>query len=174
MDFQTADLDRMFTQTRDELESMRAPQPRPGPTRERDGEFGSGLDGGLGNGLDGGLDGDGHGEAGGAGDVPGAVTGEACNGQVRAVMVEGRLTSIWVDPELKNIPLRLREHLVAAVNAALEAQLAGAGGAAGTTVDHTLLAEQLRQTQDESLRQMSMFEQAIAEAVARLDRTSRG
>ena len=143
-DFRTADLEQLFTQTRETLESMRPSWPEPAG-----GDVPPGEDAGR------------------------RVTGQSCEGQVRAVMVDGRMESLWVDPEMKRLPKGLCDHIVAAVNAALDARAAGDGGPVTGIVDPTALAEQLNRVQDESLRQMSVFQQAMSAVVAGLDRSSR-
>lgn len=51
------------------------------------------------------------------------VTGETCAGKVRAVVANSRLDSLWVSPEVKHLPTGLCDHLVTAVNAALETRM---------------------------------------------------
>lgn len=101
--------------------------------------------------------------------------GSAADGQVQAVAVTGgRLESVRVDPRAMRMGSEaLSEQVVLAVNAALddlrgkvsEQPMPGA-------VDPAALAAQMRELQDESVRQMEKFGQAIGDALGRITRST--
>ncbi|GAA2711899.1 YbaB/EbfC family nucleoid-associated protein [Actinoplanes palleronii] len=96
------------------------------------------------------------------------AVGEAADGQVRAVMRAGRLDSVRLDPRVMRLASEdLGEHIVSAVNAALAAAQQPAAGVPAT-VDPARLAEQLREVQNASVRQMSAFGQAMDDVLARM------
>ncbi|MGK5742711.1 YbaB/EbfC family nucleoid-associated protein [Micromonospora sp. URMC 103] len=102
------------------------------------------------------------------------AVGEAADGQVRAVMRDGRLESVRLDPRVMRLASDdLGEHIVTAVNAALAAARQPTAGVP-VTVDPARLAEQLREVQDASVRQMSMFGQAMNDVLARMRESGGG
>lgn len=137
----TGELERLFAQTRNVLESMRA-------TRAET------------------VDASDTGTAEADGDT---ASGEAFDGRIRAKAAKGRLTSLHLDPRVARMAsVELAEQIVVAVNAALAAQEMSA--VPTVPVDPAILAEQLRQAQDSSLRQMTQFGQAMDAVVAQLRR----
>ncbi|GIF14192.1 YbaB/EbfC family DNA-binding protein [Actinoplanes teichomyceticus] len=97
------------------------------------------------------------------------TVGEAAAGQVRAVMRDGRLDSLRLDPRMLRLPGEdLSAHIVVAVNAALAATRQQGSPNNPTTVDPDTLARQLREVQDASLRQMTAFGTAMNEALAQI------
>jgi DNA-binding protein YbaB len=94
----------------------------------------------------------------------------AAGGRVRAVAVQGgRIESVTVDPELAAAGWdSLRGPVVAAVNAALAELDAQVSASARADVD--ALAARLGGLQEQSMRQMEMFSQAMEGVVARLNR----
>jgi DNA-binding protein YbaB len=102
--------------------------------------------------------------------------GEAADGRVTAVVAgSGRLESLRVDPRLmRSDSFVLCEHIVTAVNAAL-ADFRGKATAAAPlgAADPEALAGQLRDLQDQSVRQMASFGQAMTEVLARLGQAGR-
>jgi hypothetical protein len=96
------------------------------------------------------------------------AAGEAADGRVRAVVRDGRLESVRLDPRVMRLSSEdLGEQIVTAVNAALAAARQPAAGVPAT-VDPARLAEQLREVQHASVRQMSAFGQAIEDVLARM------
>lgn len=100
--------------------------------------------------------------------------GAADGGRVRAVAVQGgRIESVTVDPELAAAGWeKLRGPVVAAVNAALAELDAQVSASARADVD--ALAARLGGLQEQSMRQMAMFSQAMEGVVARLNRAGDG
>jgi len=98
-------------------------------------------------------------------------TGEAADGQVTAtVRSGGELTELTVSPRLLRDGLEaICEHIIAAVNEALadlrtnSADLQPAGAA-----DPAALAGQLRELQDQSMRQMAAYGAALTDALAKV------
>ncbi len=97
--------------------------------------------------------------------------GEAADGLVRVrTELPGRVASLEVDPRLLRLDLAtLTEHVVAAVNAALEDLQRSAPAAAGP-VDLGELGRQLTTIQQDAARQFSMFVNGLAAAQDRLGR----
>lgn len=110
------------------------------------------------------------------GEVEMTGVGAAADGQVRAtVLAGGRLESLQVNPRLlRNGIESVCEQIIVAVNAALDDlrdQAAAQGAAqvpAGGVVDPAALAGRLRELQDQSVRQMAVFSQAMNDVVAQL------
>lgn len=101
--------------------------------------------------------------------------GEAVDGQVRAVAVSGgRLESLTVDPRAMRLgSAALCEHIVAAVNAALDdLRDRAAGQPVAGGADPAALAGQLRDLHGESVRQMDRFSQGIADVLDRISRST--
>jgi DNA-binding protein YbaB len=98
--------------------------------------------------------------------------GEAADGRIRAVALPPyRLESLRIDPSLSRMEsAALSSRIVEAVNAALDdlrGQVDGLG-AGVVRPDPEKLAGQLREVQDEAVRRMAMFVEAMNEVVARL------
>src|SRR5262245_14847799 len=91
-------------------------------------------------------------------DEPLEGTGTAHDDQVRAtVRTPGRVTALDLNPRVMRLPSEeLAEHIVTAVNAALDDLRAKAVDAA-TPVDLGTLGTQLADLQGESIRQMERF-----------------
>ncbi|MFR9780555.1 YbaB/EbfC family nucleoid-associated protein [Micromonospora sp. MS34] len=100
--------------------------------------------------------------------------GSAADGRVRAVAVQGgRIESVTVDPALAEAGWdRLCGQVVEAVNAALAELDAQVSASARADVD--ALAARLGGLQEQSMRQMEMFSQAMEGVVARLNRAEEG
>ena len=112
----------------------------------------------------------------GAGEAP-EIRGEgvAADGQVLATArTGGRLESVQLDPRaLRMGSQALGEQIVLAVNAALDSLQTQAGAqAAPPAADPAALAERMRELQDQSVRQMYVFSQSIADAVDRISRSA--
>jgi YbaB/EbfC DNA-binding family protein len=110
-----------------------------------------------------------------AGDPPLRGEGSGADGLVRAVVTQGgRLESVAIDPRLLRQGVEaLGEQLVAAVNAALD-DLAAQAPPADPSADLAGLSSRLESLQDQSVRQMAMFSQAMNDVVAHLRSAGRG
>lgn len=98
--------------------------------------------------------------------------GEAADGRITVTAITGgRITGVHIDPRAMRMGSEaLGEELAIAVNAALDDLRAkAAGAAADQVVDVTALSKQVEQLQNDSLRQMSLLSQAIAENLARIN-----
>ena len=95
--------------------------------------------------------------------------GVAADGLIRVVAVAGgRLSELFLDPRvLRMTTVTLAEELIVAVNAAMADLQERIREAAGT-VDLDELANQLKDVQEESSRQMSTFLQALTDAQQRI------
>jgi DNA-binding protein YbaB len=102
-------------------------------------------------------------------------TGEACEGEVRAVASEGRLETLELGPRLMRMtPEQLAPHLVTAANAALDDLRAKAPVAdAGAAVDPGVLAERLGEVANEGLARMATISNGLTDAMARISRDAR-
>jgi hypothetical protein len=91
--------------------------------------------------------------------------GEGADGLIRAVAVSGgRLSELYLDPRvLRMTTVQLAEEMIVAVNGAL-ADLQERIREAGPNVDLDALANQLKEVQEESTRQMGTFLQALTDA----------
>jgi len=101
--------------------------------------------------------------------------GESADGRVRATATRGRLERVELDPRVMRMSSEeLAAHLVTAVNAALDQVATAAAAQAGpeAVADSAVLAEQLRQVQEDGVRRMAAFTQGISEAMAQLGRQS--
>lgn len=106
------------------------------------------------------------------GPVGPVAVGEACDGQVRAEVIDGRLESLEVDPRLIRLdPDGIVDHIRTAVNQALEA--ADEGGETEFPVDLDLLAEQVCQIQQESLLGMARIGRSLDAVTERLRQAGR-
>ncbi|MEV0156930.1 YbaB/EbfC family DNA-binding protein [Micromonospora sp. NPDC050686] len=97
--------------------------------------------------------------------------GEAAEGQVRAELApDGRLRSLWVEPRLMRLGSEeLTEHIVTAVNAAIDT-LRDRAGAAPQLGDLSQLREQVEQVRDTAVPRLGAFLQALTEAQERAAR----
>ncbi|MEV4622866.1 YbaB/EbfC family nucleoid-associated protein [Asanoa sp. NPDC049573] len=77
----------------------------------------------------------------------------------------GRIEWVEIDPRAGRVPL---DQLAEAITEAVNAALAEASGSGALPVDFGALAGQVRQMQDDSLRQMARFTGALDEAMDRL------
>jgi hypothetical protein len=104
----------------------------------------------------------------GAGEARGA--GDAADGRVSAVAVGGRLESLKLDPRvLRMASEELAGHIVAAVNAALDDLATQAPSADQISLpEPRVLAAQVAEIQQQSVRQMMALSQAIGTAVRRV------
>lgn len=95
--------------------------------------------------------------------------GTSADGLVRAVVVQGgRLESVTVDPELARQGIEgVCGHVVVAVNAALANLDVQVSASARADVD--ALAARLGGLQEQSMRQMELFSEAMECVVARLN-----
>jgi DNA-binding protein YbaB len=104
-------------------------------------------------------------------------TGSAADGQVVATVVApNQLESLQINPRLMRLGSEdLAERIQAAVNAAFAefATKAREQMPGQATVDTGELAGRLRSLQDESVRSMEAFSQAMSEALARVHRSGR-
>ncbi|MFI0450848.1 YbaB/EbfC family nucleoid-associated protein [Actinomadura sp. 6N118] len=154
-DFSGADLDRMLTDARKTLESMRkgdsAGQPAATP---RTSDSGTPARGGE----------------------PIEGVGLAADGRVRATVVAGgRLKSVDMDPRAMRLAsAELGEQIVVAVNAALD-DLRTKAAAAPTdeVVDTAALGKQVEEIQNQSLRQMELITQALNDTISKIGNTRR-
>lgn len=137
-------LDRMIEQARQALTAAQAPDG--GPSGGPSGEQGAALRG----------------------------EGAAAHGRVRAtVAVGGRLSSLTVDPRLMRANSEeMCAEIVKAVNAAVDDLRVKAVEQAGAAPDAEELSSTLLTLQQESVRQMEKFTQAINDVVLRFERRS--
>jgi DNA-binding protein YbaB len=142
-----ADFDRLLRDTRRSLESIRAGVG--GPVGGPVGDPGRPADA-----------------------LPVRGSGEACEGQVRAVAADGRLERLELEPRLMRMaPEQLAPHLMAAANAALDDLRAKAPAAdEDSAVDPALLVERLGEVANEGLARMALIGQGLTEAIARISR----
>lgn len=101
------------------------------------------------------------------------VTGEgtAADGQVKVTAAAGgKIEQIVVSPRLLRDGIEaVCEHIVVAVNAALaDLRTKSAGDQALGAADPAALAGQLRDLQDESMRKMASYSQALTDALAQV------
>ncbi|MEU5876590.1 YbaB/EbfC family nucleoid-associated protein [Spirillospora sp. NPDC047279] len=165
-DFSGAELDRMLTDARKTLESMRkgggadssAPASGAGGAAGRD----AGRQAGASQGRS--RDAAGGGE-------PVVGVGEAADGRVLAtVEAGGRLKSVEMDPRAMRLAsAELGEQIVVAVNAALDDLRAkAAAAAADQAVDTDTLGKQVEDIQNQSLRQMELITQALNDTITKI------
>jgi DNA-binding protein YbaB len=142
-----ADFDRLLRDTRSSLESLRGGDGRPARP-----------------------DHSGPGRAADAPPVRG--TGEACDGQVRAVATDGLLERLELEPRLMRMaPEQLAPHLMAAANAALDDLRAKAPAPDEVpAVDPGVLAERFGEVAGEGLARMASINQGLTDAIARISR----
>jgi hypothetical protein len=95
--------------------------------------------------------------------------GEAAEGRIRVTAgVGGELTSIELDPRVMRMASEeLAAELTSAVNAALR-DLRSRARATDAAIDPAVLAERLKETQDQGLRQMALFTQSLDELMTRI------
>jgi hypothetical protein len=107
-------------------------------------------------------------EAGAAGGPPVRGEGEAMDGRVRAVVAQGRLESVELDPRAKRLSSdELGEQIKTAVNAAFDDLMAKVP-AAGPLPDLALIAEQLSEVRTEIMQQINVITQDVVEAMDNL------
>ncbi|GAA4130058.1 YbaB/EbfC family nucleoid-associated protein [Actinomadura keratinilytica] len=140
-EFSGAELERMLTEARETLESMRQGGTAPRPARTAEAADGDALQG----------------------------VGEAAGGAVRVVAeAAGRVKSVHLDEKAMRLsPRELGEQLVTAVNAALEDLRVKAATAAAARREAEP-GEQSADLQDQSLRQMELLTQAINDTLAKI------
>jgi hypothetical protein len=97
-------------------------------------------------------------------------TGVAADGRVTAVAVGGRLESLRLDPRVMRMASEdLAGHILAAVNTALAELAAQAPSADRISLpEPRLLAAQVAEIQEQSVRQLVALSQAIGAAVGRV------
>ncbi len=103
-------------------------------------------------------------------------TGSAADGQITAtVSAANQIESLQINPRLMRMPSEeLAEQIVIAVNAALvEFAERAREQAPQLGADAGQLAERLRALQDESVRSMASFSQAMSEAFDQVRRSGR-
>jgi DNA-binding protein YbaB len=98
--------------------------------------------------------------------------GESGDGRVKATAdFRGRIKAVELDPRAMRLgPQELAEHVITAVNGAfadLRAKANVADAAEGIP-DPAALAKQVRDIQDQGLRQMELIAQAISDATTKL------
>ncbi|WUI01184.1 YbaB/EbfC family nucleoid-associated protein [Spirillospora sp. NBC_00431] len=109
----------------------------------------------------------------GGGTPPGAEDveghGAAADGKVKVVAgAGGELTSVELDPRAMRMPSEeLADALRSAVNEALR-ELRSRSRAAETAIDPDVLAQGLRDAQDQGLRQMAAFTQSLDDLMTRI------
>jgi DNA-binding protein YbaB len=97
----------------------------------------------------------------------GPTTAETADGLVRVVATGGTVDRIELDPKAMRLASdELAAALTQAVNAALAA--ADPAAAAGPAVDLAALSGQVRQVQEDGVRQLAAINEGIAAAMARL------
>ncbi|GAA2423115.1 hypothetical protein GCM10010191_38780 [Actinomadura vinacea] len=107
--------------------------------------------------------------AGAEGEAPPEGRGETADGRIRVVAAPGgEVTSIEMDPRvLRMSSEELSAELVVAVNAALR-DLRERSQVADVAIDPAVLADRLREAQDQGLRQLAMFTQSLDEIMTRI------
>jgi DNA-binding protein YbaB len=100
--------------------------------------------------------------------------GVAADGRVRAVVVSGgTVESVEIDPRaMRMASVDLGAAVAAAVNAAMTDLMGKVRAAAPQGVDPQALKERLNELHNQSARQMAMFTQGIADAVAEIKKTT--
>jgi DNA-binding protein YbaB len=100
--------------------------------------------------------------------------GQAAGGQLTVTAgAGGRLEAVRIDPRALRMGVEaLGEQLVIAANAALEAVRAQVGERAGAAFDPDALTDRLQELQNQSVRQMYLFSQGIADSVDRIQRAA--
>lgn len=95
--------------------------------------------------------------------------GEAAQSRIRVVAgVGGELTSIELDPRVMRMSSEeLAAELITAVNAALR-DLRSQTRASDVAIDPAVLAERLKEAQDQGLRQMVLFTQSLDDLMTRI------
>lgn len=95
--------------------------------------------------------------------------GAAADGKVKVVAgAGGELTSVELDPRAMRMPSEeLADALRSAVNEALR-ELRSRSRAAETAIDPDVLAQGLRDAQDQGLRQMAAFTQSLDDLMTRI------
>ncbi|MFG2006600.1 YbaB/EbfC family nucleoid-associated protein [Spirillospora sp. NPDC048911] len=156
-DFSGAELDRMLTDARKTLESMR---------KGGGGDKAAAAPGAAGS------------AAPARGDAPQVEgVGLAADGRVKAtVSLGGRLKSVEMDPRAMRLAsAALGEEIVVAVNAALDdlRTKAAAAAATGDTVDTAALGKQVEEIQNQSLRQMELITQALNDTISKIGNNRR-
>ncbi|MEV5749972.1 YbaB/EbfC family nucleoid-associated protein [Actinoallomurus sp. NPDC052308] len=103
--------------------------------------------------------------SGGAREVRGV--GESPDGRVKAVAVAGHIESLELDPRVMRMPSQeLAEHITAAVNAALDGLAAQPPPAEQPALPRPeVIAAQLAEIQEQSVRQLAAISEAISAAV---------
>lgn len=94
-------------------------------------------------------------------------TGEALDGRVLAVAAGARVESLTLDPRVMRLGSEeLAEHVVTAVNAALgELASKAPSGDQNSLPDPRVIAAQVAEIQEQSVRQLAALSQAISAAV---------
>jgi hypothetical protein len=110
-----------------------------------------------------------------ADEAPPEGHGEAAEGRIRVTAgVGGELTSIELDPRVMRMASEeLAAELTSAVNAALR-DLRSRTRATDVAIDPAVLAERLKETQDQGLRQMALFTQSLDELMTRIGNRGEG
>lgn len=101
---------------------------------------------------------------------PARGTGEAFDGRVRAVASRGRLERLELDPRSMRLPPEeLGRHIGAAVSAAFDSMRSQPVTTDEAPVADPLeLAENLREVQEQGLREMRLISQSLSDAAARI------
>jgi DNA-binding protein YbaB len=100
-------------------------------------------------------------------------TGESAEGKVKAAaQAGGRLKSVELDPRAMRLSSEeLAEHIMTAVNAALDDLRSKAPAAAASeAIDTAALGKQVEELQNQGLRQMELISQALNETIAKIPR----
>ncbi|GAA4099656.1 MULTISPECIES: YbaB/EbfC family nucleoid-associated protein [Actinomadura] len=140
-EFSGAELERMLTEARKTLESMRQGDTAPRPAKSAKAADGDTLEG----------------------------VGEAADGRIKVTAeAGGRVKSVDLDQKaMRMSPQELGEQLVVAVNAALE-DLRAKAATAGAAQREADPGEQAEDIQNQSLRQMELITQAINDTLAKI------
>lgn len=92
------------------------------------------------------------------------VKGTAYDERISVTMRAGRATHVEIQPPARRLdPEDLGDHLVTAINAAIDANLAAMTTSTDTPTDFSALSEQLQAVQAESVRQLDKYTQGMHE-----------
>lgn len=94
------------------------------------------------------------------------VVGAAYDDRIRVTMKAGKVTGVDLQPPVRRLELHeLSEHLVEAINAAIDANLAALLAQQGDQPDFENLSQQLQSIQAESIRQLNKYTDGMHEVL---------
>ncbi|MGA4506585.1 hypothetical protein ACQB6R_13635 [Propionibacteriaceae bacterium G1746] len=92
------------------------------------------------------------------------VVGHAHDDRISVYMKAGKVTRVELQPPVRKLDLpELGEHLVTAINAALEANIAALTAQQGDQPDFAQLSQRLQSIQAESVRQLNKYTEGMHE-----------